>query len=211
MIIIVDDTFIDRNKYHDVSYLKDAKYSNICTVYTTVKTIELASLVKQLSGCKLFCNHKTLQIYNIEGKALNIEDNSKYREALINKVIQMNIPRVEFSRGLETNYEAKKIDKDLFYSHLKLLLDYSITNNSIEPKTLFWGDSFKEKEILAFIQKMMIEIRITGLDNFKTNTIIKEGLGIIYPQLTNEQVIDRWVTKQLNKNEIIREINNQIQ
>ena len=211
MIIIVDDTFIDRHKYHDVSYLKDAKYSNICTVYTKVKTIDLSSLVKQLSGCQLFCNHKTLQLYNIEGNALNIEDNSKNREALINKVTQLNIPRVEFSRGLETNYEAKKIDKDLFYSNLKSLLDYFITNNSIEPKILFWGDSFKEKEILAFIQKMMNEIRITEVNNFKTNTVIKEGLNILYPQLTNEQVIDRWVAKQLNKNEIVREINNQIQ
>lgn len=211
MIIIVDDTFIDRQKYHDVSYLKVAKYSNICTVYTKVKTINLSSLVKQLSDCQLFCNHKTLQLYNIEGNALNIEDNSKNREALINKVTQMNIPRVEFSRGLETNYEAKKIDKDLFYSNLKSLLDYFIANNSIEPKVLFWGDSFKEKEILAFIQKMMNEIRITEMNNFKTNTVIMEGLNILYPQLTNEQVIDRWVSKQLNKNEIVREINNQIQ
>ena len=110
MIIIVDDTFIDRHKYHDVSYLNETKYANICTVYTLVKTIDLASLVKQLSGCQLFCNHKTLQLFNAESKALNIEDNSKNREALINKVIQLNLPRVEFSRGLETNYEAKNKD-----------------------------------------------------------------------------------------------------
>jgi hypothetical protein len=211
MIIIVDDTFIDRHKYHDVSYLNETKYANICTVYTLVKTIDLASLVKQLSGCQLFCNHKTLQLFNAESKALNIEDNSKNREALINKVIQLNLPRVEFSRGLETNYEAKKIDKDLFYSNLKSLLDYFIIYNTIEPKILFWGDSFKEKEKLLFIQRMMIEIRITSIENFKTNPVIKEVLNILYPQLTNEQVIDGWVTKQFNKNEIVREINNQIQ
>jgi hypothetical protein len=211
MIIIVDDTFIDRHKYHDVSYLNETKYANICTVYTMVKTIDLLSLVKQLSGCQLFCNHKTLQLFNAEGKALNIEDNSQKREELINKVTQLNIPRVEFSRGLETNYETKKIDKDLFYSHLKSLLDYFINNNSIEPKILFWGNSFKEKEKLAFIQKMMIEVRTTELENFKTNLVIKDGLAILYPKLTNEQVIDSWVTKQLNKNEIIQEINKQIQ
>lgn len=211
MIIIVDDTFIDRHKYHDVSYLNETKYANICTVYTLVKTIDLASLVKQLSVCQLFCNHKTLQLFNTESKALNIEDNSKNREALINKVIQLNLPRVEFSRGLETNYEAKKIDKDLFYSNLKSLLDYFINNNTIEPKILFWGDSFKEQEKLFLIQRMMIEIRITSIENFKTNPIIKEVLNILYPQLTYEQVIDGWVTKQFNKNEIVREINNQIQ
>ena len=211
MIIIVDDTFIDRHKYHDVSYLNETKYANICTVYTLVKTIDLASLVKQLSVCQLFCNHKTLQLFNTESKALNIEDNSKNREALINKVIQLNLPRVEFSRGLETNYEAKKIDKDLFYSNLKSLLDYFINNNTIEPKILFWGDSFKEQEKLFLIQRMMIEIRITSIENFKTNPIIKEVLNILYPQLTYEQVIDVWVTKQFNKNEIVREINNQIQ
>jgi hypothetical protein len=211
MIIILDDTFIDRHKYHDVSYLNENKYGNICKVYTIVKTIDLASLVNQLSGCQLFCNHKTLQLFNTEGKALNIEDNSKNRETLINKVTQLNIPRIEFSRGLETNYEAKKIDKDLFYSHLKSLLDYFINNNSIEPKILFWGNSFKEKEKLAFIQKMMIEIRITELQDFNSNYVIKDGLDILYPQLSNDQVIDRWVTKQFNKNEIVQEINNQIQ
>ncbi|MBL0065536.1 MAG: hypothetical protein IPP38_11105 [Bacteroidetes bacterium] len=211
MIIIVDETFIDRHKYHEVSYLNDIKYANLCTVYTMVKTIDLASLVKQLSGCQLFCNHKTLQLFNAEGNALNIEDNSKNREALINKVTQLNIPRVEFSRGLETNYENKKIDKDLFYYNLKSLLDYFINNNSIEPKILFWGNSFKEKEKLDFIQKLMIEIRITELENFKTNRVIKYGLDFLYPKLTNEQVIDRWVKKKLNKNEIVKEINNQIQ
>lgn len=211
MIILVDDTFIDRHKYHDVSYLADARYSSICCIYTRVKTIDLASLVKQLPDCQLFCNHKTLQLYNVEGNALNIEDNSKNREALINKVIQFSIPRVEFSRGLETNYEAKKIDKDLFYSNLRSFLDYFINNNSIELKILFWGDYFKEKEKLSFVQKMMSQIRITELENFKTNSVIKEGLDILYPQLTNEQVVDRWITKQLNKNEIIRDINNQMQ
>jgi len=211
MIIIVDDTFIDRHKYQDVSYLQDVKYSKICAVYAIVKTIDLASLVKKLSSCQLFCNHKTLQLYNAESKAINIEDNSKNRETLINVVTQYKIPRVEFSRGLETNYDAKKIDKDLFYSNLKPLLDYFINNNAIEPKILFWGESFREKEKLFFIQKMMIQIRITELGDFKINPEIKEGLDILYPNQTNEQVIEGWISKQLNKNEIIREINSQIQ
>jgi hypothetical protein len=58
---------------------------------------------------------------------------------------------------------------------------------------------------------MMIEIRITELQDFNSNYVIKDGLDILYPQLSNDQVIDRWVTKQFNKNEIVQEINNQIQ
>jgi len=57
----------------------------------------------------------------------------------------------------------------------------------------------------------MIEIRITELQDFNSNFVIKDGLDILYPQLSNDQVIDRWVTKQFNKNEIVQEINNQIQ
>jgi len=72
MIIIFDDTFIDRHKYHDVSYLNENKYANICKVYTIVKTIDLASLVNQLSGCQLFCNHKTLQLFNAEGNLVEV-------------------------------------------------------------------------------------------------------------------------------------------
>jgi hypothetical protein len=210
MVIIVDDTFSDRYKYQDVNFLKETRYSDVCTVYSVVKTIDLASLVKQLVKCELFCNHKTLQLFNTEGKALNIEDNSKNRETLINMVTQLGVPRIEFSRGLETNYEANRIDKDLFYSNLKPFLDYFIVSNSIETKVLFWGESFKNKKRLSIIQNMMNEIRITNVEDFQKNSAIREGLYILYPQLTIEQIIEEWVSRQFNKNEVIQDINNQI-
>ncbi len=138
MIIIVDDTFIDRYKFQNVDYLKESRYTDVCNILSLIKTTELAALVNMIPKCKLFCNHKTLQLYNREGKALNVGENSKYRETLLNEVSKEKILRIEFSRGLETNFEVKKIDKDLFYSNLKSFLDYYIDNKKVEEKILFW-------------------------------------------------------------------------
>ncbi len=211
MIIIVDDTFIDRNKYHDVRFLEDSKYSSKCSVYSVIKTINLASFVKELSRCQLFCNHKTLQLYDAHGMALKINDNLKNRESLINVVTRLKIPRIEFSRGLETNYDANKIDKDLFYSNLNSFMDYFIQHNSIETKILFWGDSYNETAKMILIQKLMIQIRNTEIKDFKSNSLMIDGISVLYPDHTKDHIIDGWISKQLSKNEIIQDINSQIQ
>ncbi len=207
MIIIVDDTFIDRNKFHNIEYLKDDKYEKVCIVHSIIKTTDLAGLIKELNKCKLFCNHKTLQLYDTNNKALNLKDNTKYRENILNRVITENIPRIEFSRGLDTKIEVDKIDKDLFYSNLKAFLDYYIDNNVIETKILFWGRDFKEREKLSKIQNMFMQIRIISIEEFHENIIIKEGLQILYPLHAIEETINSWKSNQLSKNDIIREIN----
>lgn len=208
MVIIVDDTFIDRHKFHDIDYLKESKYQTVCKIYTYVKTTEIAQITKDLSDCKIFCNHKTLQLYNIEGRALKNEDNTKNREALLNKITIKTIQRIEFSRGLETNFETNRIDKDLFYTNLKAFLDYYIENNVIVPKILFWGQNFMERERLTIIQNMLMQIRMVNIEEFKNNSVIKEGINILYPEQNFNKIIESWVN--LSKNDIIQQINNQI-
>ncbi|GEM_PF-2011877 len=210
MVIIIDDTFIDRHKFHDIEYLKKERYQAICKVYSIVKTTEISQIIRLLPDCNLFCNHKTLQLYNNSGLPLNIEDNTKYRESLLNNVGQLSIQRIEFSRGLETNYETKKIDKDLFYTNLKPFLDYQLENNIFEPKIIFWGNNFQEKERLTIIQNLLIQIRMFSIQEFKNNSSIIKGLSVLYPQQDITKTIERWVDSQLSKNEIIQEINKNI-
>jgi len=210
MIIIVDDTFKDRHKFHNVEYLKNKKYRQVCTVHSFIKTIDLVSLIEKLKDCKLFCNHKTLQLYDSNNKVLNLEDNTKYRENILNKVTLENIPRIEFSRGLETDIAVNKIDKDLFYSNLKAFLDYYIDNKIIETKILFWGNDFEERERLSVIQNMLMQIRMVKIEDFNNNTIIEAGIEILYPQNTFEEIINKWKSKHFSKNDIINEINNHI-
>jgi len=210
MVIIIDDTFIDRHKFHDVEYLKEERYQMICKIFSIVKTTDISQILKLLPDCHVFCNHKTLQLYNNVGSALNKEDNIKYRESLLNNIDQSSVQRIEFSRGLETNYKTKKIDKDLFYTNLKALLDYQIANNILEPKILFWGNNFQEKERLTLIQNMLIQIRIVNIQEFKNNSAIKKGLNILNPRQDSTKTIERWLDSQLSKNEIIQEINKNI-
>jgi hypothetical protein len=210
MIIIADDTFVERHKFHDIGYLNEGNYLEICKVFSVIKTTELSELVKLLPQCELFCNHKSLQLYNAAAMALNTEDNVKYRESLLIKIAQSNIPHVEFSRGLETNFEAKKIDKDLFYTNLKALLDYYIENKRIEERILFFGENFQEMEKLSIIKNMMAAIREMPLDDFVGNASIENGLAILYPAQKTTEVIERWRNDKFSKSDIIREINNKI-
>ncbi len=210
MIIIADDTFIDRYKFHDVDYLNEPNYSKVCKLLYKIKTIDIEDIEKRLPFCEFFCNHKTLQLYDVNDHALDNDNNRIQRENLLNKVTLANIQRIEFSRGLETNIEVKKIDKDLFYSNLKAFLDFFIEKNEIEPKILFWGENFKERERMSIIQMMLIQIRMLSIDAFLTNAEIIKGLHILYPQQNAKEIIERWRKIQLTKSDIITEINNQI-
>jgi hypothetical protein len=210
MVIIIDDTFIDRHKFHDIEYLKEERYQAICKVFSIVKTTEISQIIRLLPDCKIFCNHKTLQLYNNSGLPLNIEDNTKYRESLLNNIGHSSIQRIEFSRGLETNYETKKIDKDLFYTNLKPFLDYHLENNIFESKIIFWGNNFQEKERLTIIQNMLLQIRMVNIQEFQHNSAIKIGLSVLYPKQDITKTIERWINSQLSKNEIIQEINKNI-
>lgn len=210
MIIILDDTFIDRHKYSDVAFLDEEKYKNACIVKSIIKTTELEDVEEQLSQCNLFCNHKTLQLYDLKGNPLNNEINSKKRESFLNIVAKKNISRIEFSKVLETNIEASKIDKDLFYTNLKAFLDHYIESNIIETKILFYGIDFQEQEKMAAIQNALLEIRLSQGNEFKTNLLILKGLQLVYGKSNTEGMIEYWLENNTTKSEIINEINKQI-
>ena len=81
--------------------------------------MEINKLLKNHSQIDFLGYHKSLQLYNNESIALKVEENTKFREILFNKVFKEKIAKVEFSRGLDTIYDSNKIDKDLFYTNLK--------------------------------------------------------------------------------------------
>jgi hypothetical protein len=210
MIAIIDDTYNYRQKAGDVDYLADNYYSKVCKIYSRLRTSDIGQIINNIKDFNLFCYHKSLQLYNSEGFAINLEDNLKYREALINKMIRENIPRIEFSGGLETDFDTKKINKDLFYSNLKSFLDFYIEEESIEFKILFWGLDFELREKWSVIQRMLLQIRILDASGFLKNNAISDGLRRIYPYQEPEAIIKLWIEKEYNKDEIIQDINNQI-
>ncbi|MFZ4412586.1 MAG: hypothetical protein ACOYOV_05850 [Bacteroidales bacterium] len=210
MIIIVDDTFDNKHNSGNVKLLNLEEYNDICHIYSRLSNLNIITLVKKLDECELFCNHKSLQIFNKQGNALNEKDNVEIRNSLYNRVELNNIPRIEFSRDLSTNFVARTIDKQLFYSNLKSFLDYYKINNIVETKILFWGENFKDNEKLSIIQNLMFHVRMTEIENFNNNKFIKEGINILFPLSSIEEIIEKWKQDKVSKNEIIREINHKI-
>lgn len=133
MIIIADDTF-DTEKF---TFLKEEKYKEVCKIYKTIKTTDLADVKNEIERSTLFCCHKSLQIFSPDEKPLGNDDNYKHRE----KLIGIAKEKVEFSGGIDdNNLESKKMRKDDFYKHLKLFLDYYITTKTLNFEPLFFGE-----------------------------------------------------------------------
>jgi hypothetical protein len=210
MVIIADDTYIERQKFQETSFLSSTKYSQLCKVYVKIRTTDIEDIEHRLTDCKLFCNHKSLQLYDIKGNALDLENNNKQRENILKKVALSNIQRIEFGRGIDTDFKVNKIDKQLFYSNLKAFLDYYSDTNLIEIRILYWGENYIAVERMSIIQEMLIQIRMNRLEEYHNNQALRDGLKIIYPHKTAEKIIEEWVQRQLSKNDIIKEINNQI-
>lgn len=210
MIIIIDDTFKDRFKFNDVQYLEEERYKNVCSIKTIIKTIEIEEIEEIIKKSKILCFHKTLQLYDVNGHPLKSDSNDLSRRALINNSLKLNISHIEFSRRLGNNILVNQIDKDLFYKNLRDFLDYYIDHNLIEKKILYYGKRFRENEKMTIIQNTLVAIRITPLNEFSSNFIIKQGLELLYPNENVVEVINQWINKNLTKEEIIKQINNKI-
>ncbi len=207
MIIIIDDTFGDRINSNDNEYLKEPLFYNACKIYTKVKTIEIAHILNLLPECKLFCYHKSLQLYNGVGLPLGLEDNVKYRESLINKVLKSSIPHIEFSGGFESDYKLGKIDKDLFYKNLKPFLESYIETKTIVSKILFLGKHHQKNDFFSMFQQLMMQIRMDNIHHYKENKDILDGMEIILKGNNSLNIIDEWINAGKTKNEIIQDIN----
>jgi len=208
MIIIIDDTFDTRDNFNEVNYLAEEKYKQICKVYDKPTIKDFKEIIKYLqSDCKLFCNHRSLKLFTDNGSKIMSEDALKTKQSLFQEVASSKIPRIEFGRDMHTNYEAKTIDKNLFYSNLKHFLDFFITSNSIELKILYYGENFHEMEKLTLLDKVMDEIIQVDFSEYRSNQLIKTGLNTLFPNKTADEIIEIWRRKEFSKKEIIQFIN----
>lgn len=207
MIFILDDQF-ELDMIHGKEYLNEVKYQRVCKIFTKIKTIELSQIIKDkdLDNCKLFCNHKTLKIYDLENNPVALEENLKYRESLLNKIDQKHIQRVEFSGGLESNPGTNKISRKEFYKNLKQFLDYYLEKGHIELKILYFGVNFKKQEKLKIIDNLCRLIKNVDIDKYCENREIIDGLNYIYEKKDIKKIIEGWTNSQKSKNDIITEI-----
>jgi hypothetical protein len=177
MIVILDDTFKVRHKYSDVSFLEDEKYRNICIIFDRPTKKNFRNIVVDFKNIHLLCNHRSLKLFNEN------EDVIDGKEAIQNLLLQAqseDVPRLEFGRDMHSNYKAKTLDKDVFYSNLKSFLDNYMDTEQIVLKILFYGVNYAELEYLSAIDRMMDEINFSSSINFKNNELILEGIRLVF-------------------------------
>jgi hypothetical protein len=207
MIVILDDTFNARHKYSDVSFLEDEKYRNVCIVIDSPTKKDFRNIVGEFKNIHLLCNHRSLKLFNDD------QDIIDGKQAIQNLFIQAqseNVLRLEFGRDMHSNFKAKTLDKDVFYTNLKSFLDNYMDTKQIELKILFYGKNYEELEYLSAIDKMMDEINFSNSINFKNNELILKGIRLVFPDREPLDIVSEWMNKGLIKKEIITIINNQI-
>lgn len=207
MVVILDDTFNARLRYDDVSFLANEKYKNICLIFDSPTKKDFRKIVLGFNNIRLLCNHRSLKLFNDNH---NIIDGKEAIQNLLFQAQSENVPRVEFGRDMHSNFKAKTLDKDVFYSNLKSFLDNYMDTKKIEPKILFYGDNYAELEYLSAIDRMMDEINFSDSTNFRNNKLILTGISLIMPDRNPLDIVTEWIDKGLNKKEIITIINNQI-
>lgn len=207
MIVILDDTFKARHKYSDVSFLEDEKYSNLCIIFERPTKKDFRNIVVDFKNIHLLCNHRSLKLFNED------QDIIDGKQAIQNLFIQAqseNVPRLEFGRDMHSNFKAKTLDKDGFYSNLKSFLDNYMDTKKMELKILFYGENYAELEYLSAIDRMMDEINFSNSIDFKNNELIFTGIRLVFPDREPLDIVEEWMDKGLSKKEIITIINNQI-
>lgn len=207
MIVILDDTFKARHKHSDVSFLEGEKYRNVCIIIDRPTKKDFRKIVVGFKNVDLLCNHRSLKLFNdnhdiIDGK-----------QAIQNLFIQAqaeNVPRLEMGRDMHSNFKAKTLDKDVFYSNLKSFLDNYMDTKKMELKILFYGENYEELEYLSAIDRMIDEINFSNLTDFKNNELILTGIRLVFPDTEPLNIVEEWMNKRLSKKEISTLINNQI-
>lgn len=207
MIIILDDTFDIIQKDHDLSYLQNILYMNICKVYSKPTMKDFRDILGNIGECKMLCNHKSLRLCNNNGEYINGE---KAIHNFYTKMTDNNIKRIEFGRDIHTNIKANTLDKYLFYSNLKPFIDYYYTNKQMETKILFYGENYIEIERLSIINKLIDEITELDINKYVNSQYIQNGLELLFPTQDKELIIGRWRKKKLSKKSISELINNEI-
>lgn len=207
MIIVLDDTFEQRLNYNDVSYLSDEKYKDICTVYDYPTMPAFKNIIQDLDNIQLICNHRSLRLFN---RDKNVIDGKEAIKNIFNKTDSKNIIRLEFGRDMHSNFDAKTLDKDLFYTNLKSFLDNYLATKEIELKILYYGINYKELERITHINLVLNKINFVEIDDFKKDKAILDGVKLVFPEEDPIIVIDKWKEQGLNKKQIKYLINNQI-
>ncbi len=207
MIIILDDTFNERHKYNDVSFLKIEKYKAACKIYEKPMMKDFKDFIAGVYEIDLLCNHKSLKLFNNNYQVID------GKEAIENLFLQLkdkSISRIEFSLDMQQNIMAKTLKKDVFYSNLKPFLENYIENRHIELKILFYGENYNDIERLSLIDRMMDEINVSEYNEFINNASILDGLKILFLDKKPEDIISDWSKNELSKKEIITLINSKI-
>jgi hypothetical protein len=209
MVLILDDTFNERSKYNDVEYLKEVEYINICHVYCRIPIDQISLIEKELSFCKVFCFHKSLQFFDNDLNPLKNEINLERRETLINLVSKQQIPKVEFSLGeTETQIKNKKINKKIFYDNLRPFLDNYIEKKMPELKILFYGENYEKVFFDDLCTKTKSMIRhFSDINEFPKNQEIIKNLKIIF-NFSDSDLIE-WFKQNNSIENVIRFINKQ--
>jgi len=197
MILILDDTFLYRHKFNDVSYLDEERYKKVCFLLEKPTKKDFKILTSEKEKYKLLCFHRSLQLYNEKGEGFPSDTTKNFYNQFNQKIV--------FGRDITTNYNARTIDKNLFYNNLKIFLDYYIENGKIEIEILFYGEKFETIKRMTLADKIIDLILIS--ENADGNNDLISLLNLFFQRNDSKKIINDWVAKRLTKKEIIDQIN----
>lgn len=146
MIYILDDSYGSTKLGCDTSFIKNYTDIILYGKEEAQKDI-ISSLLDKLTKDDCLCMHKSLIVRDVES-------NENFKFTIESTVKQKGIKFITFSRGVNSNFEAKTIDKIQFYNNLKFFADSS-TQGNYEFKALYYGENYKMMHRMDLANKII--------------------------------------------------------
>ena len=204
MIYLIDDTLEIQLSKKIIGETFKGDFQSILKVYEKPKISDLKYIVENLEGLKLICYHKSFRLFNSEG---NLVFGSDFKRNFLNRLQEMNIPKVEFSGDVHTNFGSKTIDKTLFYNNFEYFLNNIKITGDFSFEKLFYGKSSNHIRKLEAASKIIDYITFDGVDSLKNNSEVLSLFEIVFPKLDPIETIKKWENGNFSKNEIYKAIN----
>jgi hypothetical protein len=151
MILILDDTFVEREADYPTDFLLQEEYKNVINIHTQIKGSEINTFESKITDATCIACHRTIKFYGNSGNVLSQEKNIHFFDKLESFINNSCKPYISFSgSNIHTKLIGENnlaINKRQFYFNLQNFADYLIDNQQVELRTLTYGKNWLGYEL----------------------------------------------------------------
>lgn len=211
MIYILDDSFTKNTYTIDLSILECNTCVRMVHACRVDEILPLLVSLKENSSEHILFLHKSFRFINHKGCHITADKNETTKVNFIQRVKDLGIPVVCFSRDLTNNPSQKTIDKLQFYDNIALFITDYLDSNHYNLDLLYWGEKSENIDLLSIANSIIDSIyEKSSFVELMADTSFIESLNKLLDEDSAPAIIQSWITEKWSKKEVKKYINSLI-